>query len=66
MCTHKYLNNQSILLEHIRTMDENTVTASPVYFGKNPPGELSPSGPTPVSFRHIVDVVSSNSLASFI
>ena len=43
-------------------MDENIVTASPVYFGKNPPGELSPNGPTPVSLRHIVDVVSEDFL----
>ena len=58
-----YLSNQSTLLEHIRTMNENTVTASPVYFGRNP-GELSPNGPAPVSLRHIIDVVSSNSLAA--
>ena len=47
-----------IFLEHARTMNENTVSASPVYFGKNPPGEMSPSGPAPVSLRHIVDAVS--------
>ncbi|XP_065058528.1 H(+)/Cl(-) exchange transporter 4-like [Rhopilema esculentum] len=45
-----------LVLKHVRTLNENTVTASPVYFGRNPPGELSPSGPAPVSLRHIVDV----------
>eukprot|EP00794_Sanderia_malayensis_P007395 gene7395-8215_t len=44
-----------IVLKHIRGKDENIVSASPVYFGKHPPGYLSPDGPPPVSLRHIVD-----------
>jgi len=44
-----------IVLKHVRSMNENTVSASPVYFGKKPPGETSPNGPASVSLRHIVD-----------
>ena len=59
-----YLYMYVFFLEHVRSMNENTVSASPVYFGKKPPGETSPNGPASVSLRHIVDAASFTLISS--